>query len=245
MGESTSGSKWISAAEFHRAPGVPAGMQVRARRPSSPRPPSSHAADLIAPVVAAAERFGILPDVDVRPGSRRTHPEPQPGGNLRGRRGVRCGRVASRRAADARSLARAVVGAYVAQHSQADVRPFFTAALGYEAFGDTDAVDPLLRAAARLQPDHRRLSGEVGRTSMSSCRPTRLGRGWMPHSPPEGRLVDDSHAPRLVVARVARQPRRGHRILDRHLRLTGRGAASVSAPRLCVGGTSDVGGKPQ
>src|SRR5690606_4657297 len=35
------------------------------------------------------------------------------------------------------------VGIYVAQHSQADVRDFFMAALGYDALWDPDAVDPL------------------------------------------------------------------------------------------------------
>jgi len=67
MGESTSGSGWVSAAEFHRARGVSdwrvtgTGQQAVFTATSL-----SHAAGLI-PVAAAAGRFGTLPDVDVRP----------------------------------------------------------------------------------------------------------------------------------------------------------------------------------
>jgi hypothetical protein len=42
------------------------------------------------------------------------------------------------------------------------VRPFFTAALGYEAFGDTDAVDPLRCGAAA------RRVGRVGRLMVNA-----------------------------------------------------------------------------
>jgi 4a-hydroxytetrahydrobiopterin dehydratase len=58
----------ISAAEFHRAQGV-SDWRVTGTGPQTVFTASSltHAADLIAPVVAAAEQFGILPDVDVRP----------------------------------------------------------------------------------------------------------------------------------------------------------------------------------
>src|SRR5918996_5982401 len=68
MGESTNGSEWISAAEFHRAPGV-SDWRVTGTGPQTVFTATSlsHAADLIAPVVAAAERFGVLPDLDVRP----------------------------------------------------------------------------------------------------------------------------------------------------------------------------------
>ena len=165
MSESTGGSDWISAAEFHRAPGV-ADWRVTGTGPQTVFTAASlsHAAGLVAPIVAAAERFAILPDIDVRPeGVVVRIPDRSPQGIPAACPGVRCRRVPGRRgtAADARSLARAVDRHRVAQHSQADSRPFFMAALGYQAFGDTDAVDPLrLRAAARLQSHHRRRSGE-------------------------------------------------------------------------------------
>src|SRR6187431_2738120 len=68
MSESTSGSDWISPAAFHRAPGV-SDWRVTGTGPQAVFAGASlaHAAGLIAPVVAAADRFGILPDVDVRP----------------------------------------------------------------------------------------------------------------------------------------------------------------------------------
>ena len=68
MSESTSGSDWISAAEFHRGRGV-SDWRVTGTGPQTVFTATSlsRAADLIAPVVAAAEQFGILPDIDVRP----------------------------------------------------------------------------------------------------------------------------------------------------------------------------------
>ena len=56
MGESASGSDWISAAEFHRAPGV-SDWRVTGTGPQAVFTATSlsHAADLVAPVVAAAE----------------------------------------------------------------------------------------------------------------------------------------------------------------------------------------------
>jgi 4a-hydroxytetrahydrobiopterin dehydratase len=88
------------------------------------------------------------------------------------------------------------IGIYVAQHSEADVRPFFTAALGYEPFGDTDAIDPL-RSGPQLAFNP--ITGDSpsrGRTHFDVFVPAdqvqlrvdaALAAG--------GRLVDDSHAP--------------------------------------------------
>src|SRR4051794_1689502 len=68
MGESTSGPEWISAAEFHRAPGV-SDWRVTSTGPQAVFIASSlaHAALLVGSVVDVAGRLGILPDVDVRP----------------------------------------------------------------------------------------------------------------------------------------------------------------------------------
>ena len=147
MGESTSGSDRISAAEFHRARGV-SDWRVTGTGPQAVFTATSlsHAADLIAPVVAAAERFGILPDVDVRPEGvvvriPNRSPEGIPAAAAEFAAAV--SHAAAELLLNADPSRAQSIGIYVAQHSQADVRPFFTAALGYEVFGDTDAVDPL------------------------------------------------------------------------------------------------------
>lgn len=58
----------FSAAEFHRAPGV-ADWRVTGTGPQAVFTATSlaQAAELIAPVVAAAEKFDVRPDVDIRP----------------------------------------------------------------------------------------------------------------------------------------------------------------------------------
>ncbi|MDQ7878665.1 VOC family protein [Microbacterium sp. QXD-8] len=200
MGESTSGSGWISAAEFHRAAGV-SDWRVTGTGPQAVFTSTSlsHAAGLLAPVITAAERFGVLPDVDVRPEAvvvRIPYRSPE---------GIPAAATAfaaavSRAAAQLQltpdpSLAQSI-GIYVAQHSQADVRPFFTAALGYDAFGDTDAVDPL-RCGPQLAFNP--ISGDSparGRTHFDVFVPADQARTRVDAAlAAGGRLVDDAHAP--------------------------------------------------
>ena len=59
---------WISAADFHRAAGVDA-WRVTATGPQAVfiAPTLAEAAELVPPVVAAADEFGVQPDVDLRP----------------------------------------------------------------------------------------------------------------------------------------------------------------------------------
>ncbi|MDF2806554.1 MAG: hypothetical protein K0S43_1500 [Cellulosimicrobium sp.] len=68
MTEPTSRRGWISAAEFHRAPGV-SDWRVTGSGPQAVFAATSlsHAAALVPPVVEAAERAGVRPDLDVRP----------------------------------------------------------------------------------------------------------------------------------------------------------------------------------
>jgi 4a-hydroxytetrahydrobiopterin dehydratase len=146
MDASTGGSDWISAAEFHRAAGV-ADWRVTGTGPQAVFTATSlaRAAELVVPVVAASERFGILPDVDLRPEGVVVRVPYRVDGIPAA--AAPFAAAVSQAAADLHltpdpSLAQSV-GIYVAQHSEADVRPFFTTALGYEEFGDTDAVDPL------------------------------------------------------------------------------------------------------
>jgi 4a-hydroxytetrahydrobiopterin dehydratase len=149
--------------------------------------------------VDAAERSGILPDIDVRPEGVVVRIP------YRGSDGIRAAAAGfaaavSRAAAELRlipdpSLAQSV-GIYVAQHSQADVRPFFMAALGYEALGDTDAVDPL-RCGPQLAFNP--ITGDVpgrGRTHFDIFVPADQARARVDAAlAAGGRLVDDTHAP--------------------------------------------------
>lgn len=200
MSESTSGAEWISPAEFHRAPGV-ADWRVTGTGPQAVFTATSlaHAAALMAPIVAAAERCGILPDIDVRPEAvvvRVPYRDPE---------GIPAAAAefaadVSRAAADLRltpDASRAQsVGIYVAQHSEADVRPFFIAALGYDPFGDTDAVDPL-RCGPQLAFNP--ITGDSparGRTHFDVFVPADQAQARVDAAlAAGGRLADASHAP--------------------------------------------------
>lgn len=200
MAESSSESGGISAAQFHRAPGV-SGWRVTGTGPQAVFTAASlsHAAGLVASVVAAAERFGVLPDVDVRPEAvvvripyRTEEGIPAAAAEFAA--------TVSQAAAELHltpdpSLAQSI-GIYVAQHSRTDVRPFFTAALGYEAFGDTDAVDPL-RCGPQLAFNP--LAGDApsrGRTHFDVFVPADRAQARVDAAlAAGGRLADDSHAP--------------------------------------------------
>jgi 4a-hydroxytetrahydrobiopterin dehydratase len=200
MGESTIGSGWISAAEFHRAPGV-SDWRVTGTGPQTVFTATSlaHAADLIARVVAAAERFGVLPDVDVRPeGVVVRIPYRSPEGISAA--AAEFAAAVSRAAAELHltpdpSLAQSIQ-IYVAEHSRAAVRPFFTAALGYVPFGDTDAVDPLRCGPQLAFNPIRGDSPARGRTHVDVFVPADQARARVDAAlAAGGRLADDSHAP--------------------------------------------------
>nr|WP_246367274.1 VOC family protein [Microbacterium marinum] len=88
------------------------------------------------------------------------------------------------------------VGVYVAEHSGADVRPFFLAALGYDAVGDTDAADPL-RSGPVLAFNP--LTGDApgrGRTHLDVFVPADQAQARVDAAiAAGGRLVDDANAP--------------------------------------------------
>ncbi|MGN8554153.1 UNVERIFIED_CONTAM: hypothetical protein OHV15_16355 [Microbacterium sp. SLM126] len=200
MSETTSQPETISPAEFHRAAGV-TGWRVTGTGPQAVFLATSlaHAASLVAPAVMAAERFGVLPDIDVRPEAVLVR---VPYRDSDGIPGASTGFAAavSTLAADlglhADPSRAQSVGIYVAQHSQADVRPFFTAALGYEPLGDTDAVDPL-RCGPQLAFNP--ITGDApsrGRTHFDVFVPADQAQARVDAAlAAGGRLVDDSHAP--------------------------------------------------
>ena len=200
MGESTSGSEWISPARFHRAPGV-SDWRVTSTGPQAVFAAASlsHAAGLVAPIVAAAERSGVLPDVDVRPEAVVVRIPNRTDDGIPAAATAFAAEV-SRAAAEQQLIAdpsRAQsVGIYVAEHSLVDVRPFFRAALGYEDFGETDAVDPL-RCGPQLAFNP--LTGDTpgrGRTHFDVFVPADQARARVDAAlAAGGRLVDDSNAP--------------------------------------------------
>lgn len=200
MDGSTSGSDWISAAEFHRALGVSA-WRVTATGPQAVFTADSLAAAsaLVAPVVAAAERFGIQPDIDVRAEGVVVHVP------LRTFDGIPAAAPAFAAAVSEAAAQLGLqadpsqaqsVGIYVAQHSEADARPFFLAALGYEPLGDTDAVDPLRRGP---QLAFNPISGDAsgrGRTHFDVYVPADQARARVDAAlAAGGRLVSDAYAP--------------------------------------------------
>ncbi|QKJ20955.1 VOC family protein [Microbacterium hominis] len=190
----------LTPAEFHRAPGVGA-WRVTGVGPQAVFTATSlaHAAGLVGPVVAEAERTGIHPDLDVRP----------EGVVVR----VPCfdfddipAAVAEFAAAVSRAAAELglepdptrpqTVGIYVAQHSEADARPFFLAALGYEPLGDTDAIDPMRCGPQLAFNPLRHDAPRRGRTHFDVYVPADQAQARVDAAlAAGGRLADDSHAP--------------------------------------------------
>lgn len=200
-GEATNDeARYISAAEFHRAAGV-SDWRVTGSGPQAVFRAASlrQAAALVDPIVAAAAQSVVLADIDLRPeGVVVRIPYRNPEG-IPAAAGEFAGAV-SRAAAELSlnadpSLAQSI-GIYVAQHSQVDTRPFFLAALGYEAFGDTDAVDPL-RCGPQLVFNP--IAGDSparGRTHFDVFVPADQAQARVDAAVAAGgRLADDSHAP--------------------------------------------------
>lgn len=199
MSESPDG--WISAAEFHRAPDVGDWRVTGTAGPQAVFTATSlaQAAGLVGPIVAAAERFGVLPDVDVRPEGVVVR---IPNRNWTGIP-ANAGQFAAAVSHAATELGLIpdptrvqAIGIYVAQHSGTDARPFFQAALGYEDLGDTDAVDPL-RCGPPLAFNP--ITGDVparGRTHFDIYVPADQAQARVEAAlAAGGRLADDSYAP--------------------------------------------------
>lgn len=193
-------AEWISPAEFHRAPDV-ADWRVTGTGPQAVFTANSlaHAAGLVAPIVAAAERCGLQPDIDVRPEAVVVRIPNRSDDGIPAA-AAEFAALVSQAAADLQlpadpSRAQSV-GVYVAQHSSVDARPFFLAALGYEALGETDAVDPL-RCGPQLafNPIRKDLPAR-GRTHFDVFVPADQARARVDAAlAAGGRLADGSHAP--------------------------------------------------
>lgn len=196
----TEDAQTITSKQFHAAPGVrdwrvvSSGVQA-VFRASSLR----QAGSLVAPIAAAAEEHGILPDIDVRPEAVIVRVPPWSFGGIPAATPPFAAAVSD--AAEHLGLradpsAVQSVSIYVAQHSQADVRPFFLAALGYLPVGDTDAIDALRIAPDLafnpLTPD----GAQRGRTHIDVFVPASEAQARVDAAlAAGGRLVDESQAP--------------------------------------------------
>lgn len=200
MDGATNGSDRISAVEFHRRDGV-ADWRVTGTGPQAVFRATSlvHAAGLVGPIVAAAERSGVRPDIDVRPEGVVVR-IPSGDENTIAAAVVEFAAAVSRAAAEldlAPDPARVqTINVYVAQHSGADSRPFFQAALGYDPLGDTDAVDPL-RCGPQLAFNP--ITGDSpgrGRTHLDVFVPADQAQARVAAAlAAGGRMADDSCAP--------------------------------------------------
>ena len=189
----------ISPAQFHRATGV-ADWRVTALGPQAVfvAPSLIEGSRLVPVVVAAAERHGVRPDVDLRPEAVVVRvPSGEdgiPAAVTDFARAVSEGAASLGLPADPARVQS--VGVYVAEHSGADVRPFFLAALGYDAVGDTDAADPL-RSGPVLAFNP--LTGDApgrGRTHLDVFVPADQAQARVDAAiAAGGRLVDDANAP--------------------------------------------------
>jgi len=159
----------------------------------------AQAASLVSAVVGAAEQHGVLPDIDVRPEAVVVRVP------NRAEDGIRAGAAPFAKAVSDAAAGQGLqadparnqhIGIYVAQHSGADVRPFFIAALGYEPLWDSDAVDPLRcgppLAFNPIHPDR----PARGRTHFDVFVPADQVRERVDAAlAAGGRLVDDTRAP--------------------------------------------------
>jgi len=188
----------ITAAQFHAHPGVD-DWRVTSWGPQACFRTSSlqEAARLTDAIVAAATRLRLDPDIDLRPEAvvvripRNDWVIPR-----------ESARLAAAISESARDLGIRsdpgliqTVDIFVAQHVDIDTRPFWMAALGYVALGDTDAVDPLRRGPALACNSVMEKAGR-GRTHVDIHVPADQAEARVAAAlAAGGRLVDDSRAP--------------------------------------------------
>ena len=190
----------LTAARFHTHPGV------RDWRVTSTGPQAvfravsfAHAAQLVAAIVAAADRLGVEPDVDLRPEAviirvpyRNADSIPASAPEFAAVVSAEAASLGLR--ADVSRIQ--TVDIAVAQHPDADTRLFWTAALGYEVLGDVDAVDPLRRGPQLSFQAIEGLSPGRGRTHIDVSVPADEAEARVERAlAAGGRLADGSRAP--------------------------------------------------
>jgi len=190
----------ISARAFHAAEGVEDWRVLYGGAHAFFRAESlGHGARLVAEVVAIAEEQGHFPDLDLRPEgvfvktfSRRDGALSAADAGL----AAAVSRAARRLDLEPDPSVLTVLGIAVVQSPDAHVRPFWTAALGYEPLGADDAVDPLRRSPhlwfQTMDPPK---SGR-GRTHIDVSVPRDVVDGRVAAAlAAGGRLADDAHVP--------------------------------------------------
>jgi 4a-hydroxytetrahydrobiopterin dehydratase len=191
-------SNGFTPATFHREPGVD-DWRVTSWGPQVCYPTSSlaAAAELVPAIIEAARAHGVEPDIDLRPEAIVVRVP------YRGADHIPAGAAAFAAAVSATAAERGLhadlhriqtVDIMVVQ-SGVDTRPFWTAALGYDVSGDTDAVDPLRRGPALSFSDIDKPGR--GRTHIDVSVPADLAEARVAAAlDAGGRLVDDSYAPK-------------------------------------------------
>lgn len=194
----TEPAKGLTPAGFHREPGVE-DWRVTSWGPQACFRAGSlaEAATLLTAIVSAAEKFGVEPDVDLRPEGVvvRIH--------YRGAQEIASGSPALAAAISAAAAELGLVAApelistvdiAVAQQADHNSRPFWNAILNYENYWETDSIDPLRRGPQLSFQDHEQ-SGR-GRTHIDVSVSPDLAQARIEAAlAAGGRMVDDSHAP--------------------------------------------------
>ena len=190
----------ISAATFHAADGVGDWRVLYWGAHAFFRTGSlTDGARFVATVAAIAEELDHHPDLDVRPEGVFVKTFSRRDGALSEKDVTLARRVSE--AARAQGLAAdpsvlTVIGIAVAQGPDTHVRPFWTAALGYEPLGGEDAVDPYRRGPhlwfhplepAKAGRGRVHIDVSVPRDQVDARVAEALDAG--------GRMADDSHAP--------------------------------------------------
>ncbi|MFE5408525.1 alpha/beta fold hydrolase [Microbacterium sp. NPDC056569] len=190
----------ISALDFHASDGVEDWRVLYWGAHAFFRAESlAHAARLVAEVVAIAEGLDHHPDIDLRPEgvfvktfSRRDGALSRADADL----AASVSRAARALGLEPDPSVLTVVGIAVAQGPDAHVRPFWSAALGYDPLGGEDAVDPLRRGPhvwfhpldpPRPGRGRTHIDISVPRDQIEARVAAALAAG--------GRMADDSHAP--------------------------------------------------
>lgn len=150
-------------------------------------------------VGVVADALGHHPDIDLRPHGVTLRTFTRPDGAL-SERDIELARQVSAAASDFRLESDPsqlqVIGIAVAQDEGADVRPFWTAAFGYDDLGEADAVDPNRRNPHlwfhRLDPP----KPGRGRVHIDVSVPADQAEARVAAAlAAGGRIVDDSHVP--------------------------------------------------